>query len=157
MQPPEDDLIGILKCPPSAQLHEAFSIHLVVQNRHPSRTADIYLDVDSSDAFVLAGPRHAHLPALLPGTSEEISYKIFPLLTGVVRLPNFRLYDRRKPLGVASGGDDEAAEGGVDGGGTGKPIHVVMVGKDVRSPSTSMDALRSVEDPHVHTILVYPY
>jgi len=159
LRPPEDDLIGILKCPPSAQLHVAFPVHLVVQNRHPSRTADVFLDVDSSDAFVLAGPRHARLSTLLPGTAEELSFKLLPLLTGVVRLPNFRLHDRRQLLGVVSGVDDEAADGtaGADGSGTGKPIQVVMIGKDVRPPSISAPPPGSTEEPPIHTVLVYPY
>jgi hypothetical protein len=55
--------------------------------------------------------------------------------------------------------DDETAEGtaGVDSGGTGKPIQVVMIGKDVRSPSMSTPSLGSTEEPPIHTILVYPY
>ena len=159
LRPPEDGLIGILKCPPSAQLHEAFSVHLVVQNRHPSRTADLYLDVDSSEAFVLAGPRHAHLSALLPGGSEELAFQLFPLLTGVVRLPNFRLYDRRKLLGAPTEGNDEAVEGMAvaDGAETGKSIQIVMVGTDAWSPSASTPPFGSAENPHLHTIFVYPY
>jgi hypothetical protein len=80
-------------------------------------------------------------------------------MTGVVRLPNFRLYDRRKPLGAATEESDEGAEGTavVDGAGSGKPIQVVMVGMDVRSPSVSTPSFGSVEDPHLHTIFVYPH
>lgn len=160
LHPPGDDVIGLLSCPPSAELHQPFSLQLTVQNRQASRTAEVVLDVDSSEAFVLAGPRHAKLTTLLPGTSESISFTLMPLLTGTVRLPTFRLQDRRKALGVTSAITD--AEGRADGAGVGdatvgRPVHVVMVGKDARPSARASESFASVESPHVHTISVYPY
>lgn len=163
LYPPREELIALIHCPPAAQLHQAFSLDLTVQNQHPSRTADVYLDVDSSEAFVLAGPRHARLTTLLPGTSEQISYKLMPLLTGSVRLPVFRLYDRRKPLGLTGSAATMDGDGGADGttsadgAGNGRPIQVLVVGQDAAVSLSSAETLANSSDLYVHTIFVYPY
>ncbi|KAF8308283.1 hypothetical protein DL93DRAFT_2220330 [Clavulina sp. PMI_390] len=171
LHPPREDIIALLSCPPSALLHEAFALTLVIHNRQRSRTADVYLDVDSSEAFVLAGPRHARLTTLLPGTSEEVRYRLMPLLTGVVKLPNFRVVDRRKQLGFA--GTELPAEGeGVTGGAPGsapggggpaepqdigRPIQVVMVGQDVILLPDSVGSESEGAELSPHTIFVHPY
>lgn len=115
---------------------------------------------------MLAGPRHARLTTLLPGTSEQISYKLMPLLTGIVKLPTFRLYDRRKPLGLGGSAapvdsaDGAATDGksSADSAGTGRPIQILMVGQDaILSPSFTEPIGSSGDQPLVHTIFVYPY
>lgn len=96
LEPPNDGLIAILHCPPSALLHQPCTLKLTVQNRQKARTADLFLQVESSEAFVLAGPRQTRLPTLLPGTSEDIYYNAIPLLCGRVKLPTFKIHDRRR-------------------------------------------------------------
>lgn len=79
-----------------------------------------------------------------------------PLLTGVVKLPTFRLQDRRKALGTALHASDADGGEGTAGEPVGRPVQIVMVSRDARA-SAGAEPLESVENPHVHTISVYPY
>lgn len=97
MSPPGDGILGILRLPPSARLHRPFPATLSVQNRHPSRTADLVLQTESADAFIVAGPRTLRLPTLLPGTSVDVRLNVVPLMAGTTcRLPSFKVLDRRQ-------------------------------------------------------------
>jgi len=134
LRPPEDGLIGLLFSPPTATLHRPFSITLQVQNRHPALTADLMLQVESSDAFVIAGPRMSKLPALLSESSVEVRFHVVPLLCGHVKLPNFKVFDRRKLNHHASVISDSSNED-FDANGTivHRPVKVVDQRRDERN------------------------
>jgi hypothetical protein len=143
-------------------LHNSFTLTITIQNRDNYRTAEVLLDVDSSEAFVLAGPRHARIPALLAATSHDITYKMIPLLTGVVALPTFRVQDQRRKANIASFVHAESERASVDGGAaqntevTGKLIKVVVAGRDWRSADEVETQLFDAA-PRAHTIFVSPY
>lgn len=85
--------------------------HLTIRNHHPARSADVHvnLEPDASDAFLVAGTRICHVPALLPGTEVCLTWTMVPLECGYVRVPRIRVIDRRsnKPVGVTPAPEEE--------------------------------------------------
>lgn len=77
-------------------LHIPITVTVTIRNRHAWRTADIYLQIEPSDHFVLSGLRSGSLPVLLAGSEEHMSFNLIPISCGTVRLPVFKLLDRRK-------------------------------------------------------------
>ncbi|KAG2740416.1 hypothetical protein P692DRAFT_201872440 [Suillus brevipes Sb2] len=77
----EVQLITLFDVPSFAKLHASTPIHLTVRNRHSSRSANVSvtLDVDPSDAFIVAGSRNDRLPILLPGSEEKLLWKLISL------------------------------------------------------------------------------
>ncbi|KAG9036541.1 hypothetical protein FRB95_008596 [Tulasnella sp. JGI-2019a] len=96
LSPPTDHIIGIVSVLPSARLHQPFTLVLRIQNRSFSRTADLILQTEASDAFVAAGPKSSRLPTLLPTSSVDIRFNLVPLMCGSRRLPTFKVFDRRR-------------------------------------------------------------
>ncbi|KAG8957730.1 hypothetical protein FRC03_009851 [Tulasnella sp. 419] len=94
--PPQDGIIGILLSPATAKLHQPVPITLTIQNRQAAHTADLILQTESSEAFVIAGPRSCRLPTLLPSTSVDVRFNVVPLMCGMCRLPTFKVFDRRR-------------------------------------------------------------
>ena len=157
LKPPEDSLVALLTCPPTVKLHEPFTLTLSIQNRQRFRTADPWLDVDSSETFVLAGPRHIHLPTLLPGMSEDILYNLIPLSTGEIPLPTFKVHDRRKPPGLLLE-DDAGEQTDVTHERTAATrVPVLLVSKDIRLDEPAHVEGRQREQLEAHLITVYPY
>lgn len=95
LKEPEDELVALAHLPPFATLHTPFPLHLTIENRARNRTADIILSLETTEIFVCAGPRTAHIPALLPGTSADVYLTVIALSAGFVRLPRIRVQDRR--------------------------------------------------------------
>ncbi|KAG8862565.1 hypothetical protein FRB96_001122 [Tulasnella sp. 330] len=111
LRPPTDRIIGIVLTPPSARLHQPFLVILRIQNRSSERTADLILQTEASDAFVVAGPKSSGLPTLLPASSIDVRFNLVPLMCGSCRLPTFKVFDRRRsgpPLAPTA--NDPAAE-----------------------------------------------
>lgn len=48
------------------------------------------------DTFVVSGLRSGRLPILLPGVEEKITWRLIPMECGYVRLPEIRVFNRRK-------------------------------------------------------------
>ncbi|KAJ3863828.1 hypothetical protein EV359DRAFT_64503 [Lentinula novae-zelandiae] len=46
LRPPTDDLIALLDVSPTARLHEPLAMTLTIRNRHPTRTADVYVQLE---------------------------------------------------------------------------------------------------------------
>lgn len=93
-----------MSVPPSAKLHVPISMRLKIRNRHPSRSANItiQLEPEPSDAFVVSGLRSGRVPILLPGGEEELSWRLIPVECGYVQVPKIKVVDRRaKGLGEA--------------------------------------------------------
>ncbi len=157
LKPPEDGLVALVTCPPTAKLHEPFILTLSIQNRQYFRTADPYLDVDSSEAFVLAGPRHTRLPTLLPGMSEDIPYRLIPLSTGEIPLPTFKVHDRRKPPGLLQEDDAGEQTDVTHEHTTATRVPVLLVSKDIRLDAPVHAEGRQSERLETHLITVYPY
>lgn len=87
--------MAFLDPPSSARLHWPFTMRLVIQNRHYSRTADLALQVEPSDNFVISGMRSGRVPLLIAGAQEELLFNVIPLSCGTLRLPTFILLDKR--------------------------------------------------------------
>lgn len=100
---PEDDIQAVLEIPAQGTLHTPFTASLRIRNKHPWRTADIHLQLEPSENFVVSGLRNGVLPILLAGNEDCIVFNLIPMMSGTVRLPTFKLFDRRKEtLGVQS-------------------------------------------------------
>ncbi|KAF8601607.1 hypothetical protein BDV93DRAFT_509874 [Ceratobasidium sp. AG-I] len=95
LKEPEDRLVALAHLPSFVTLHTPFPLHLTIENRTRNRTADIILSLETTETLVCAGPRTAHIPALLPGTSADVYLTVVALSPGFVRLPRIRIQDRR--------------------------------------------------------------
>ena len=93
---PRDSVDALLELPATGMLHVPLSVTIKIRNRHSWRTADVYLQVEPSDHFVLSGLRSGSLPVLLAGSEEHLAFNLIPVSCGTVRLPTFKLLDRRK-------------------------------------------------------------
>ncbi len=132
LSPPGDDIIGLLTVPPSSRLHQPFIISLTVQNRNAIRTADLLLQTESLEAFVVAGPKTCRLPTLLPGTSAEIRFSVVPLLCGHRKLPNFKVMNRR-PQNAPPPSNTQGSESQVEDTVILEPVPVVEESLDARA------------------------
>ena len=105
LNPPSDGLIALLDAPTTAHLHVPIPLRLTIRNRHPTRSANItvQLDVDAADAFVVAGLRHGRVPILLPGAEESITWNLIPVECGLVKVPGMKVLDRRSAVQIAGG------------------------------------------------------
>jgi trafficking protein particle complex subunit 11 len=109
-------VFALLHVPPTAYLHEPFTLRLEIRNRHPTRTADITVqleavDTGSGSACIVAGPKSAHLGVMLPGVQEAVFWNVVPLECGWVKVPGVRVVDKRK--GPRLSGDAGSGEGSV--------------------------------------------
>ncbi|KAH9942206.1 Foie gras liver health family 1-domain-containing protein [Epithele typhae] len=111
LRPPTDDLIALLDAPTAARLHQPIPLRLTIRNRHPTRSANVtvQLEQDPADAFVVAGLRHGRVPILLPGTEESVTWNLIAIECGFVRVPRVRVLDRRSAVQIA--GQGPGAEG----------------------------------------------
>ena len=105
LRPPQDTTDALLELPATGRLHDPMTIMLTVRNRHPWRTADLNLQLEPSDHFVVSGPRSGSLPLLLAGSEEHISFNLIPITCGTARLPTFKLLDRRKDITKRQSGE----------------------------------------------------
>ncbi|KAI0669719.1 Gryzun, putative trafficking through golgi-domain-containing protein [Trametes maxima] len=118
---PSDGLIALLDAPTTARLHTPIPLRLTIRNRHPTRSAaaTVQLEPDGAagrDAFVVAGPRHARVPVLLPGQDVCVAWNLVPIECGRVRVPRVRVLDRRSVVPAAVGGSQGAQGAGASAG-----------------------------------------
>ncbi|CAE6461506.1 unnamed protein product [Rhizoctonia solani] len=134
LKEPDDELIARAHLPPFAKLHEPFSLHLTIENRGQTRTADVGITLEHTESFVCAGPRVIQIPALLPGTSTDVYLDVVALSVGHVKLPRVRVQDRREETAR----DVPAISAGWDvRGENGECMVVAVVGEDGRSTRAS--------------------
>ena len=158
LRPPADGLIALMSVPPVAKLHVPISMSLRIRNLHPSRSANVtvQLEPDPSDAFVVSGLRSGRVPILLPGGEEQLIWRLIPVECGYAKVPKIKVVDRR----TMSSGEVESE---------GEVVKVVDVRWDRRAARDSeagnvTDARRSIESSTeddglaagVTTILVLP-
>lgn len=151
---PQDELIALLDVPSFAKLHVSTPIHLTVRNRHSSRSANVSvtLDLDPSDAFIVAGLRNGRLPILLPGSEEKLSWKLIPIECGYVKIPRIKVVDVRR---AASQGVGVSTEVDVEG----EAVKVIDVRADwnaTRVQSAGDSAVAIPQQDGASTILVLP-
>lgn len=105
LRPPTDGLIALLDGPTTARLHTPIPLRLTIRNRHPTRSANVtvQLDADMADAFVVAGLRHGRIPILLPGAEESVTWNLIPVECGLVKVPGVKVLDRRSAVQIAPG------------------------------------------------------
>src|SRR5882724_7354642 len=84
--PPRDSTDALLELPATGNLHDPLTITLIVRNHHPWRTADLNLQLEPSDHFVVSGLRSGSLPLLLAGSEEHLTFNLIPITCGTVRL-----------------------------------------------------------------------
>jgi hypothetical protein len=86
-----------MSVPPAAKLHTPITMSLNIRNLHPSRSANItvQLEPDLSDSFVISGLRSGRVPILLPGAEERLIWQLIPVECGYVRVPKIKVMDRR--------------------------------------------------------------
>lgn len=152
---PQDELIALLDVPSFAKLHASTPIHLTVRNRHSSRSANVSvtLDLDPSDAFVVAGLRNGRLPILLPGSEEKLSWKLIPIECGYVKIPRIKVMNVRRAALPSQGG--VSTEVDVEG----EVVKVIDVRADwnaTRAQSADDSAVAILQQDGASTILVLP-
>ncbi|PPQ93844.1 hypothetical protein CVT25_013553 [Psilocybe cyanescens] len=134
LRPPSNDLVALLDVPPKATLHVPVSFTVTVRNYHPTRSANIVLqlETDSLDAFVVSGLRNGRVPVLLPGSEEKLVWRMIPIECGYVKIPRIKVIDRRKavPPSQSSGEPGVPADAS-----TGDIIKVVDLRWDARKGS----------------------
>ncbi|CAD7063066.1 unnamed protein product [Tilletia caries] len=111
MAPPSPSVSITLLPPTFVRLGQPFLLHAVIKNDQPFRTADVRLEVESSDSFVFAGARKLTLPALLPRSERKVVWRLLGRQTGWVPLPTIRAEDWR----AKSVGEGSVAKVGEDG------------------------------------------
>lgn len=154
---PQDELIALLDAPSFAKLHVSMPIHLTVRNRHSSRSANVAvtLDLDPSDAFIVAGLRNGRLPILLPGSEEKLSWNLIPIECGHVKIPRIKVVDVRGAALPSQGVGVQSAESDVEG----EAIRVVDMRADwntTRVQSAGDSAVAIPQQDGASTILVLP-
>ncbi len=116
LKPPTEGLIALLDIPNTAKLHYPVAIHMTVRHRHPTRSANIVvqLEPEATDGFVAAGLRHGRLPILLPRTEEKLTWNLIPVECGFVKMPRIKVTNRRVVIdaqahsGATQGFEDDA-------------------------------------------------
>ena len=58
----------------------------------------VTLELDASDAFIVAGLRNGRLPILLPGSEEKLAWILIPVECGDVKVPRIKAIDVRHML-----------------------------------------------------------
>ncbi|KIK09233.1 hypothetical protein K443DRAFT_671719 [Laccaria amethystina LaAM-08-1] len=147
---PSDGLVALLNVPPVATLHDPITLSLIIRNYHPSRSANIavQLEPDTLDGFIVAGLRSGHIPVLLPGAEEKLLWRLIPVECGHVRIPRLKIFNKRAAIVAAQGSDQSGSNADIP---SGEVVRVVNVGHD-RGCSVDVGPAGG-ED---HTILVLP-
>jgi hypothetical protein len=162
LRPPSEELIALLQLPSMAKLHVPVTMKLIIRNHHPSRAANItvQLDPDPSDGFVIAGLRNGRVPVLLPSAECSVIWKLIPIECGFVRVPKIKVVDRRKAIVVPNQG--ETGETAAEPETTGDIVKIVDVRWDGRDEEGKRDKTLGGPSPdgksrdEVGAILVLP-
>lgn len=154
---PQDELIALLDVPSFAKLHVSTPIHLTVRNQHSSRSANVTvtLDLDPSDAFIVAGLRNGRLPILLPGSEEKLSWNLIPIECGHVKIPRIKVVDVRRAALPSQGVGVPSTEVDVEGDGV-KVVDVRADWDTARVQSAGDGAVAIPQQDGASTILVLP-
>ncbi|KAJ7686580.1 Gryzun, putative trafficking through golgi-domain-containing protein [Mycena rosella] len=112
LQPPVEGVVALLDVPPTAKLHVPLSLTITIRNRHPSRSANvtIQLEPDPLDGFVVAGLRSGRVPIMLPGGEEKVTWRLIPIECGYIEVPRIKIVDKRRAIASAQGIRDPSAE-----------------------------------------------
>ncbi|THV06232.1 hypothetical protein K435DRAFT_773423 [Dendrothele bispora CBS 962.96] len=108
LHPPVDDLIALLDVTPRAKLHQPVPLTLTIRNRHPTRSANVFvqLETEASDSFVVAGLRSGRVPILLSGAEERLTWNLIPVECGHVMLPRIKIIDKRRSSTATADSED---------------------------------------------------
>jgi trafficking protein particle complex subunit 11 len=124
-----------------ARLHIPLTMKLVVRNHHPSRAANIavQLDPDISDGFVVTGLRNGRISILLPGAECSLLWKLIPIECGFVPVPKLKVMDLRKVATTPQNPEDIATETTAENEAFGDAVKIVDVRWDGRDESGRKD------------------
>ncbi|KAJ7496837.1 Gryzun, putative trafficking through golgi-domain-containing protein [Mycena latifolia] len=156
LRPPIDGVIALLDAPPTAKLHVPLSLTITIRNRHPSRSANvtIQLEPDPSDGFVVAGLRSGRVPILLPGGEERFTWRLIPIECGHLSIPRIKIVDKRRAIASAQGLRDPGADVETEGEVV-KIVDVRLDGTRGRKAAGRV-SVESVEDGRLGSVLVLP-
>ncbi|KAF5386217.1 hypothetical protein D9615_002311 [Tricholomella constricta] len=152
LRPPVEGLLALLSVPPAATLHVPISLILTIRNYHPSRSANVVvqLELDASDTFIVAGLRSGRVPILMPGEEEKLTWKLIPIECGHAKIPRIKVIDRRP---VFTGGAEPTSEM-VTKGELVKIVDVRFDQRPAHTTGTKNDV--DLDDGALGTILVLP-
>jgi hypothetical protein len=122
LRPPVIGLTVIIDPPAVVKLHVPFPLSLKIRNNDSHRSADLAFALEPTDGFVAAGFRSGALPLLLPGTEDTLSFNLIPLISGLIKLPTFRVH-RTMKIEPTSPGQSE--DGSIRGAPLGDAVPVV--------------------------------
>ncbi|CEH15433.1 FOIE GRAS [Ceraceosorus bombacis] len=92
----------LVASPPVALLDQPFVMLFTVVNPSPTLTADVFVGLDSSEVFLLAGPRTLSIPNLVPRSTRSVPVRVVARAEGRFVLPRVRAWDRRPRFYPAS-------------------------------------------------------
>ena len=101
LRPPTEGLVALLDVPSTAKLHTPISMHLIVRNQRPKKSANVVIQLDLdpvTDGFILSGLRQGRLPVLLPGAEERLTWNLIPVECGYIKIPKIKVTDRRNVI-----------------------------------------------------------
>jgi len=142
LRPPTDELIALLQLPSMAKLHVPVTMKLIIRNHHPSRAANVtvQLDPEPSDGFIVAGLRNGRVPILLPGAECSLVWKLIPIECGFVQVPKIKVVDRRKGI-VVPNQENVAEESTPEAEASGELVKIVDVRWDGRDENGQRDTV----------------
>ncbi|KAK0555545.1 hypothetical protein OC845_000114 [Tilletia horrida] len=112
--PPAPTVSIVLHFPSFTRLGQPFVLRATIKNEQAFRTANVRLEVESSDIFVFAGPRRLTVPALLPRSERKVVWRLMARQTGWVDLPAVRAEDARARSAAEYEASTSAGQFGID-------------------------------------------
>ncbi|KZT35207.1 hypothetical protein SISSUDRAFT_1064673 [Sistotremastrum suecicum HHB10207 ss-3] len=106
--PPSDNLVALLHVPPVATLHLPFTARLSIQN-DSFATAELSIQIEPSENFVVSGLRSGRLSTLIPGNGTSMLFNLIPLTCGPSKIPQIKVTDHRRVNTHIEGGDRREA------------------------------------------------
>jgi hypothetical protein len=154
-----DNVVALLDVPPQGTLHVPMSLTLTIRNYHPTRSANIIvqLESDSMDGFVVSGLRNGRVPVLLPGSEEKLIWNIIPIECGYVKVPRIKVTDRRKAIAQPQGTNESGVTPDAVVGDLIKVVHVMRGVLQDDGQLEGGEAVNATDEQEVlTTVLVLP-
>lgn len=158
LQPPRTGVIALLELPSSAKLHAPVHARLTLRNYHPSRSANlaVQLEPDAADAFLIAGQRSARVPTLLPGAEAQLAWSLIPIECGFARVPRIRVLDKQRLGPIAPTAAEEPPETEEES----VPVRVFDLRRDKRveeiDPDETLEVIPDADVGSIDPVLVLP-
>lgn len=104
LQPPISESAVIASYPTTVRLGEAVTMQYKIKNRSSTQMMRVGIEVESSDSWVLSGPRLIQRLSILPGETKTLRLQGIPHgTTGELSLPRFRVFEHLRPETIGGG------------------------------------------------------